>query len=64
MTALEKKQLLVRRIDALPDALVDELFDFLDGYSNLKKDENGENDFEKYLKETNQKYNKVWEALS
>lgn len=61
MTLIEKRELLIKEIQQLPEEVLDKLL-----ASISSKIENGkeENDFDKYLQETTQKYKKVWEALS
>ncbi len=62
MTILEKRQTFIKKIQEIPDDLLDKAIAFVEEISS-KKDLNNA-DFEKYLKETTLKYKKVWEALA
>ncbi len=62
MTILEKRQTFIKKIQGIPDDLLDKAIAFVEEISS-KKDLNNA-DFEKYLKETTLKYKKVWEALA
>ena len=77
MTLAEKRALLIKEIQELPEEALDKFLNDipldkllaipLDKLLDiLSKTENGvvDSDFEKYLQETTHKYKKVWEALS
>ena len=63
MTPLEKKQKIISKIQEMPDDLLDDVYNLMESLAN-KKEEASTDDFEKYLKETTEKYRKVWEALA
>ena len=62
MTILEKRQAFIKKIQEIPDDLLDKAIDFVENISAIKDLDKA--DFEKYLKETTLKYKKVWEALA
>ena len=62
MTILEKRQAFIKKIQEIPDDLLDKAIDFVENISTKKDLDKA--DFEKYLKETTLKYKKVWEALA
>jgi hypothetical protein len=62
MTVIEKKQLLMAKIDAFSEDQLDKALDFLENLES--KDQDRQARFEELLNYTNQKYAKVWEALA
>jgi hypothetical protein len=64
MTTLDKKQLLIKKIEAMPDELIDEVTQLVENVTHKSENEGTKSSFEQLLKETNLKYKKVWEALA
>jgi hypothetical protein len=62
MTILEKRQLLIKKIQEIPDDLIEKVEIFFNEISEKKDLPKAE--FEKFLEETTIKYKKVWEALA
>lgn len=62
MTVLEKRQTLIRKIQEIPEEMLDDVEVFIDEVHKNK--DLPKADFEKFLEQTNLKYKKVWEALA
>ena len=62
MTALEKKQKLIDKIQELPDHFIDEANSALDAI--LEKEQQRKEQFDRLLKVTSEQYKVVWKALA
>jgi len=63
MTALEKKQMIIQKIQDMPDELIDDITNLIQ-YVQEQQQLSRKERFEKLLNETNEKYKKVWVALA
>lgn len=62
MTVIEKRKLLMAKIDAFSEAQLDKALELLENLESKEQDRQAR--FEELLNYTNQKYAKVWEALA
>ncbi|MBC8109769.1 MAG: hypothetical protein H7Y04_01775 [Verrucomicrobia bacterium] len=65
MTVQEKREILINEIQQIPEAFLDDISVFVIAlkYKSEKKNISDE-DFQKALIETSQKYSEVWKALA
>ncbi|MCC5946112.1 MAG: hypothetical protein JJT94_14375 [Bernardetiaceae bacterium] len=63
MSITEKRELLIKEIQNLPEEVLDKILASIIAAQGESEEEE-DNDFEKHLKETTIQYKKVWEALS
>lgn len=63
MTALEKKQQIIEKVEQIPETYYDDVNKVLDAMLTQKEADRKER-FEKLLAETSVRYKAVWEALA